>query len=85
MKTFLATLLATATLASPPLGAADLPEVEVYKSPYCSCCTEWEKHMTDNGFRVKSINVADVPTTRARLGMPERYGSCHTAKVFTRH
>ena len=34
MKAILAALLATATLASTPLGAADLPEVEVYKSPY---------------------------------------------------
>ncbi len=81
MKAILAALLATATLASAPLGAADLPEVEVYKSPHCSCCTEWARHMTANGFRVKSIDIEDVPTTRARLGMPERYGSCHTAKV----
>ena len=81
MKALLAALLATATLASAPLGAADLPEVEVYKSPYCSCCSEWEKHMRDNGFRVKSVNIDDVSASRARLGMPERYGSCHTAKV----
>jgi hypothetical protein len=79
MKAFLAALLAT--VVSMPLGAADLPEVEVYKSPYCSCCTEWEKHVRDHGFRVKSVNIDDVPGRRARLGMPERYGSCHTAKV----
>lgn len=78
MKTIIATLLASATFS---VIAADLPEVEVYKSPYCGCCTEWAKHMADNGFRVKPINVDDVPTTRARLGMPEHYGSCHTAKV----
>ena len=78
MKALLAALLsATAFNAI----ANDLPEVEVYKSPYCGCCTEWSTHMTDNGFRVKPINVDDVPAVRARLGMPERYGSCHTAKI----
>jgi hypothetical protein len=75
---FLASLLAAVALNT---GAAELPEVEVYKSPYCGCCTEWAKHMVDNGFRVKSINVDDVPAARARLGMPEHYGSCHTAKI----
>jgi hypothetical protein len=74
----LAALLAAAALGA---GAAELPEVEVYKSPYCGCCTEWAKHMADNGFRVKPINVDDVPAARAKLGMPEHYGSCHTAKI----
>jgi len=79
MKNALLTaLLATAALTA---GAADLPEVEVFKSPYCGCCTEWARHMTDNGFRVRSTNVEDVPAARARLGMPEQYGSCHTAKI----
>ena len=79
MKNALLTaLLATAALTA---GAADLPEVEVFKSPYCGCCTEWAKHMADSGFRVRSINVEDVPAARAKLGMPERYGSCHTAKI----
>jgi hypothetical protein len=79
MKNALLTaLLATAALTA---GAADLPEVEVFKSPYCGCCTEWAKHMADNGFRVRSTNVEDVPAARAKLGMPEHYGSCHTAKI----
>jgi hypothetical protein len=78
MKKYLATLLTAVAFNA---LAADLPEVEVYKSPYCGCCTEWAKHMADNGFRVKAINVDDVSGTRARLGMPERYASCHTAKI----
>lgn len=74
----LAAVLAAVSLSA---SAAELPEVEVYKSPYCGCCTEWAKHMAANGFRVKSIDIEDVAATRARLGMPERYGSCHTAKI----
>jgi hypothetical protein len=70
--------LASLTVA---VHAAELPEVEVYKSPYCGCCTEWSKHMLDNGFKVRNIDVADVPAARKKLGMPEKYGSCHTARI----
>lgn len=70
--------LASLTVA---VHAAELPEVEVYKSPYCGCCTEWSKHMLDNGFKVRNIDVEDVPAARKKLGMPEQYGSCHTARI----
>ena len=60
---------------------AALPEVEVYKSPYCGCCEEWVKHMRQNGFRVTTHDVNDVPAARKQLGMPNELGSCHTAKV----
>ena len=55
--------------------------VDVYKSPDCGCCGAWVEHLRQAGFQVHSHDVGDVPGTRARLGMPERYGSCHTAKV----
>jgi hypothetical protein len=55
--------------------------VEVYKSPYCGCCEEWVQHLRKNGFEVKTHDVTDVPAARKKLGMPERLGSCHTAKV----
>ena len=78
MKRPLAILLTTLALGA---GAADLPQVEIYKSPYCGYCADWAKHMADNGFKVKTLDVEDVPAARARLGMPERYGSCHTARI----
>ena len=78
MKSWIAPFLLATTLTA---GAAEVPEVEVYKSPYCGCCTEWAKHMADNGFRIKSVDVEDVPAARAKLGMPERYASCHTARI----
>ncbi|WP_300436525.1 DUF411 domain-containing protein [Zoogloea sp.] len=56
-------------------------QVDVYKSPYCGCCTKWVEHLRSEGFEVKSHNVEDVPAQRARLGMPETYGSCHTARI----
>ena len=37
--------------------------------------------MERNGFTVSAHNVNDVPAARKNLGMPDRFGSCHTAKV----
>lgn len=55
--------------------------VDVYKSPNCGCCGKWVDHLKAAGFEVRTHEVNDVPGTRKRLGMPDRLGSCHTAKV----
>ena len=55
--------------------------VEVFKSPYCGFCGKWAEHMRQNGFEVKAHDVEDVPAVRQKLGMPDRLGSCHTAKI----
>jgi hypothetical protein len=55
--------------------------VEVFKSPYCGCCGKWVEHLRQSGFEVKANDVEDVPAVRQKLGMPDRLGSCHTAKI----
>ena len=55
--------------------------VEVFKSPYCGCCEEWVKHMRKAGFDVVTRDVNDISAARKMAGMPERFGSCHTARV----
>jgi hypothetical protein len=54
--------------------------IEVWKSPSCGCCKDWVKHLEANGFRVKFHDTGNTDA-RQRLGMPLKYGSCHTAKV----
>ena len=58
-----------------------LPVVEVYKSAQCGCCKAWAEHLEKNGFTVILHDVDDIPAARKKLGMPERYGSCHTARA----
>lgn len=74
-----AALLAAAGVAT-GAGAAPPPEMKVYKSPACGCCTGWVAHMREHGFKV---TVEDVGNTAARslLGIPAKLGSCHTAEV----
>lgn len=70
-----------AQAASPPESGQALPTVELYKSPQCGCCKSWAEHLQKNGFTVISHDVEDVPAIRKQLGMPGKYGSCHTAKA----
>lgn len=68
-------------LATGGLSLAGASEVTVYKSPSCGCCKNWVKHMQDNGFTVKSIDVADVSPYKLRNGVSPMLASCHTALV----
>ena len=67
--------------AAPAFAAPALPQVEVFKSPYCGCCGAWVDHMKAAGFDVKVTQVTDTTAARKRLGLPDTYGSCHTATV----
>ncbi|WP_106639789.1 DUF411 domain-containing protein [Allosphingosinicella vermicomposti] len=55
--------------------------VEVIKSPYCGCCTEWVKHLQEHGFQVKVIETENVDAAAKALGIPDDLRSCHSAKV----
>lgn len=56
------------------------PWVEVWKDPNCGCCQDWIHHLQTHGFHVKTHDTGNA-AARERLGMPTRYGSCHTARV----
>lgn len=77
--------LAASACAAVGLGARATaparPQVEVWKSPTCGCCREWIKHLQAHGFDVVAHDVAGPADVRERLGMPSRFGSCHTARV----
>jgi hypothetical protein len=71
--------LAIATPAATPSAAA--PKVTVYKNPTCECCGRWVAHLRAHGFSVVAFDVDDLAEVRARLGVPFRLASCHTASV----
>ena len=54
--------------------------VEVWKAPTCGCCGDWIKHLEANGFQVRIHDTGNT-SARARLGIPVKYGSCHTALI----
>ncbi|MET3606139.1 hypothetical protein ABIC99_003975 [Sphaerotilus sulfidivorans] len=69
---------ATSTLAKKPQATA-VP-VQVWKDPSCGCCKDWVTHLEKNGFAATTIDQGNS-AARVRLGMPQRFGSCHTALV----
>ena len=72
---------ACAALAAPTLWAARADTaVEVWKDPQCGCCADWIAHMQAEGFRV-TVHESGNTAVRARLGLAQKYGSCHTARV----
>jgi hypothetical protein len=54
--------------------------VEVWKDPDCGCCQDWVKHLESSGFAV-TVHHGGNTEMRAKLGIPARLGSCHTALV----
>ena len=70
---------AVVLLAGPALAARDA--IEVYKSPTCGCCNKWIEHLRANSFEVLAHDVPDTTELRAKLGVPQTLGSCHTARV----
>ncbi len=70
----------TAAAATPWVVAQTRPQVEVWKDASCGCCKDWVAHLQANGFDVK-VNDSGNAAARTRLRIPEKMGSCHTAKV----
>ncbi|WP_425259816.1 DUF411 domain-containing protein [Rubrivivax sp. RP6-9] len=76
-----AALGAMAAAAIPALAANGLPPVEVFRTPSCGCCGAWVDHLKAAGFDVKVTMVDDTAVARRKYGLPDKFGSCHTAVV----
>lgn len=74
---------AIAALAAGMPGAATAAErkMQVFKSPWCGCCTEWVDHMRAAGFRMHVTDLEDLSPVKAQLGVAPELQSCHTAVV----
>jgi hypothetical protein len=77
---------ATTLLAMPLFGGAALaatPQITVYKTPTCGCCSAWVAHMEQAGFAVTARDVAQEVLwgLKSRAGLTPELGSCHTAFV----
>lgn len=71
--------LAISAQALPLNAGADLPELTVYRSPTCRCCSRWIDHMKAAGFAVRDIVTDDMVEIKAEYGVSEALASCHTA------
>jgi len=74
-------MAAAATLAVAIRLHAAGTQVQVYKTPTCSCCGNWVQHLRNNGFQVSVQEVRDTAEYRRKYGVPRQLTSCHTAVV----
>ncbi|WP_367068144.1 DUF411 domain-containing protein [Oryzisolibacter sp. LB2S] len=79
-RQWMTAIAAAAACAALPAWATKDNAVEVWKDPNCGCCQDWVEHMQANGFTV-TVHESGNTAVRARLGLPQRLGSCHTALV----
>ncbi|MDB5929265.1 MAG: metal-binding protein [Polaromonas sp.] len=80
-RPLLLALLGAVGLALPHTAraAASPKQITVWKTPTCGCCKEWVSHLNKNGFKATVNDVEDTAPMRQKLGLPEKYGACHTA------
>ena len=67
-------------LVTTGLGAAG-PEMVVYKTKTCGCCSKWVDHLRAKGFTVTVKEVDSMVETHRKLGVPANLQSCHTGVV----
>jgi hypothetical protein len=73
-------MLALGTASMPAVAAPQVIAMQVWKDPNCGCCKDWIARLEQSGFRA---SVADEGNNaaRARLGVAQKFASCHTALV----
>lgn len=71
--------LNSAVATKPVRVGGEAPKAVVYRSPTCGCCGIYATYLKKMGFEVET-KFAEAGE-RAKLGVPERLGSCHTTVV----
>lgn len=68
------------TITQPTLKA-QTPNITVYRSPECTCCGGWIKHLKTEGFSVQDFLTSDIEAVKQKLQVPDNLTSCHTAMI----
>ena len=71
----------TVPMAASGTAAGSAPEVVVYKTSTCGCCSSWIEHLEAAGFQVTAHDEPDLTAVKNQLGVPGPLRSCHTALV----
>ncbi len=67
--------------AMPDTSRATGPQMTVYRSASCGCCTSWGSHIASAGFRIDDHVTEDMDVVKKALGVSPQQASCHTAVV----
>lgn len=79
-RSLLLGLLFTGLVPLPAMAVTKPVPMTVWKDPNCGCCADWVRSLESQGFAVTVVDSGNQ-TMRAQLGVPAKFGSCHTALV----
>ena len=65
----------------PDTTHASGPQITVYRSASCGCCTQWGEHLATAGFRIDDQVTEAMAGVKERQGIAPETSSCHTAVV----
>ena len=74
-------LMAALSFSPTALAAGAAQSIHVYKTPTCGCCTDWVKHLEENGFEVEVTETNNLNPIKADAGLTPALASCHTAFI----
>ena len=55
--------------AMPETSSAAGPQMTVYRSASCGCCTQWGEHIASAGFRIDDHVTEDMDAVKQELGI----------------
>ena len=67
--------------AMPVTSGASGPQMTVYRSASCGCCTSWGSHIASAGYRIEDHVTEDMDALKKARGVSPQQASCHTAVV----
>jgi len=65
----------------PAVETAKPIAIKVYKTPQCGCCKAWVDHLSENGFKVETMDMPDLTLVKQKYGVTPALESCHTAVI----
>lgn len=74
-------LTAALGFSTTALAAGAAQSIHVYKSPTCGCCTDWVRHLEENGFEVDVTETQNLNPIKVKAGLTPELASCHTAFI----
>lgn len=79
-RMFLLSMLALGAVSMPAAAMSPSIAMQVWKDPNCGCCKDWIAHLEQSGFRASVVDEGNN-AARVRLGVAQKFASCHTALV----
>jgi hypothetical protein len=71
----------TAVAVLPSLNSEPLPDIAIYRSESCGCCTKWGEHVEKEGFTIQDKVIENMEAFKQANGITPELSSCHTAIV----